>query len=66
MENQNKNDEPYVEYRFCCDAGGDCGNGALIEGIWLDITPDTTVEFLQDGLEFLNSHTRLKWRIEYR
>jgi len=64
MKNKNKNDEkPYTEYRFCCEEAD--GSGGM-DGVWLDITKNTTPKFIQDGLDFLNSHTRLIWRLEYR
>ena len=62
-QNKNKNDEPYVEYRFCCEEKDGSGS---IDGVWFDITADTTLKFIQDGLDFLNNHTMLIWRIEYR
>jgi len=61
---KHKENEPYAEYRFCCET--EDGKGFSIDGIWFDITKDTTPQFLQDGLDFLNSHTCLQWRIEYR
>lgn len=55
--------EPYTEYRFCCEEKD--GSGGM-DGVWLDITVDTTPKFIQDGLNFLNTHTCLKWYLEYR
>ena len=64
MTKHGEDGTPYAQYRFCCETAD--GKGWYIEGIWFDITEDTTPAFLQDGLDFLNTHTNLSWKIEYR